>query len=220
MPDKEDPGKEEASTSTLQNIADIKNGVLDPKTLSDEDRQDIVEHLWMTEAQSEAVIGHFLKVTDRTIRRDKEKIRIQNAKKLSPEGRSSLLSELMQKLTSTHENLMRLARSKDGSVQENSQSGIYATSAILDMVKILQSLGYLTAKGQEINVNIHEEEMTPAKLKEELTRLEGIASGKNVSDPEVTKLMEEMKYHIAIAEAKEMLIKIEGKINDKGSPSA
>lgn len=208
MPDDE-------KTSTLQKIADIKNGILDPKTLSSEDRQDIVEHLWMTEAQSESVIGHFLKVTDRTVRRDKEEIRIRNAKKLSPEGRANLLSELMQKLTSTHENLMRLARSKDGSVQENSQAGIYATSAILDMVKILQSLGYLTARGQEINVNIHEEEMTPAKLKEELARLEKIASGKNASDPEVAKLMEEMRYHIAIAEAKERLIKIEDKLKDK-----
>jgi len=218
MPDKENPSNER--TSTLQRIADIKNGVLDPKTLSDEDRQDIVEHLWMTEAQSESIIGHFLKVTDRTVRRDKEKIRIRNAKKLSPEGRSSLLSELMQKLTSTHENLMRLARSKDGSVQENSQSGIYATNSIIEMIKILQTLGYLTMKGQEISVNIHEEEMTPAKLKEELARLEGIASGKNVSDSEVAKFMEEMRYHIAIAEAKERLVKIETKLNDKDSPSA
>ena len=56
--------------------------------------------------------------------------------------------------------------------------------------------------------------ITPSKLKEELARLEKIVSGKNVSDPEVTRLMEEMRYHIAIAEAKERLVKLEGKISD------
>jgi pheromone shutdown protein TraB len=174
----------------------------------------MVEHLWMSEAQTEAAMAHLLKVSIKTIQRDKDVIRKRNAERLTPEGKSKIIGELLGKLTSTHENLMRLARSKDGSIQETAQAGSYATSAILEMGKMLQSLGYLDSAGQKIDVSIREEEPTPSKLKEELARLEKIVSGKNVSDPEVTRLMEEMRYHIAIAEAKERLVKLEGKISD------
>ena len=63
-------------------------------------------------------------------------------------------------------------------------------------------------------MNIHEEEATPAKLKDELARLEKIASGKNVDDQEVKRLMEDVKRNIAIAEAEETLVKLLGRIND------
>jgi len=212
MSNKENPVKEELST--LEILAQIRNQTLDPETLSAEQRQNCVEHLWLVEAQPVAVMAHLFKVCDKTIRRDKDDIRIRNSKKLTPEGRSMILSELLEKLTSTHENLMRLARSKDGSIQETGQAGSYATSAILDMVKILQSLGYLKSEGTQIDVNIHEEEATPAKLKDELTRLEKIASGKNVDDQEVKRLMEDVRRNIAIAEAEETLVKLLGRIND------
>lgn len=212
MPDKDQPVKDELST--LEILGQIKNKMIDPETISTEKRQNCVEHLWLVEAQSVAVMAHLFKVCDKTIRRDKDEIRIRNSKKLTPEGRSMILSELLEKLTSTHENLMRLARSKDGSVQETGQAGSYATAAILDMVKLLQSLGYLKSAGTQIDVNIHEEETTPAKLKDELSRLEKIASGKNVDDPEVKRLMEDVKRSIAIAEAEETLVKLLGRIND------
>lgn len=218
MPDKENSNNEDVSP--IEILTQIKNGILDPKSLSAEKRQEVVEHLWLAESQKEAVIAHILKKSVKTIQRDKDIVRERNAKRLTPEGKSKIVGELIGKLITTHENLMRLSGSKDGSIQENAQAGIYATNAILELGKMLQGLGYLNSTGQRINISIREEEPTPDKLKEELARLEKIASGKNVSDPEVAKLMEEMKYHIAIAEAKERLIKLEEKLKDKDSPSA
>lgn len=218
MPDKEDPNNEDVSP--LEILAQIKNGILDPKSLSPEKRQEVVEHLWMAESQKEAVIAHIVKVSIKTVQRDKDIIRERNAKRLTPEGKSKIIGELIGKLITTHENLMRLSGTKDGSIQESAQAGIYATNAILELGKMLQSLGYLDSAGQQININVREEEPTPAKLKEELARLEKIASGKNVNDPEIAKLMEEMRYHIAIAEAKERLVKLEDKLKDKDSPGA
>jgi hypothetical protein len=163
MPDKENPNNEE--TSALEKLMQIKNGAFDPKTITSEERQEMVEHLWMSEAQTEAAMAHLLKVSIKTIQRDKDVIRKRNAERLTPEGKSKIIGELLGKLTSTHENLMRLARSKDGSIQETAQAGSYATSAILEMGKMLQSLGYLDSAGQKIDVSIREEEPTPSKLK-------------------------------------------------------
>lgn len=218
MPDKEDFNNEDVSP--IEILAQIKNGTLDPKSLSSEKRQEVVEYLWLSESQKEAVIAHILKKSVKTIQRDKDIIRERNAKRLTPEGKTKIIGELIGKLTTTHENLIRLSSAKDGSIQENAQAGIYATNAILELGKMLQGLGYLDSAGHQININVREEEPTPSKLKEELARLEKIASGKNINDPEVVQLVEEMKYHIAIAEAKERLIKIKDKINDKDSSGA
>ena len=215
MPDEERPDNIE-ETPVLQIIAQIRDGTLDPKQIPQDIRLDCVEHLWYVEGQPTAAIAHVLKVSDKTIRRDKDAIRERNAKKLTPEDRLKLLNEFMSKWTASQENLQRLSRLKEGSIQEKSQAGYFATKAINEQIQILQSLGIFYARPEqsEVDVHTHEEETTPAKLKEELARLEKIASDKNINDPEITRLIEDVKRNIAIAEAKEGLSKLEGKIND------
>lgn len=215
MPDEERPDNIE-ETPALQILAQIRDGTLDPKKILPEIRQDCVEHLWHVEGQPTAVIAQLLKVSDKTIRRDKDDIRERNAKKLTPEDRLKLLNEFMQKWTASQENLQRLSRSQTGSIQEKAQAGYFAMKAIKEQIEILQSLGIFYEKPEqsEIDIHAHEEEVNPAKLKEELARLEKIANDKNISDPEITRLMEDVKRNIAIAEAKEGLVKLEGRIND------
>ncbi|MFA5143278.1 MAG: hypothetical protein WC522_03805 [Candidatus Omnitrophota bacterium] len=215
MPDEERPDNIEESPA-LQILAQIRDGTLDPKKIPSEIRQDCVEHLWHVEGQPTAAIAQILKVSDKTIRRDKDDIRERNAKKLTPEDRLKLLNEFMSKWTASQENLQRLSRSQTGSIQEKSQAGYFAMKAIKEQIEILQSLGIFYEKPEqsEIDIHAHEEEVNPAKLKEELARLEKIANDKDINDPEVAKLIEDVKRNIAIAEAKEGLTKLEGKIND------
>jgi hypothetical protein len=215
MSDEERPNNIE-ETPVLQIIAQIRDGTLDPKNIPQEIRQDCVEHLCYVEGQPTAVIAQLLKVSDKTIRRDKDDIREKNAKKLSPEDRLKLLNEFMQKWTASQENLQRLSRSQTGSIQEKSQAGYFAMKAIREQIEILQSLGIFYGKPEqsEVTIRAQEEEANPAKLKEELARLEKITNDKNINDPEITKLVEDVKRNIALAEAKEGLAKLEGKIND------
>ena len=215
MPDEERSDNIE-EIPALQILAQIRDGTLDPKKISPEMRQDCVEHLWIVEGQPTAVIAQLLKWSDKTIRRDKDDIRERNAKKLTPQDREKLLEELLAKATASHENLHRLSRSKEGSIQEKGQTDYLSGKLILEQIAIGQALGIFPKKSIQLEADIRykKEETTPAQLKEELSRLEKIASDKDISDPEITRLMEDVKRNIAIAEAKEGLVKLGGKIND------
>lgn len=204
-------------TPTLEILKQIRDGITDPKRLDPEIRQGCVWHLWIVESRSVAEIAQILNVSDKTIRRDKEIIKEKNAKKFTPEDKLKILGELLAKASAAYENLMRLARSKEGSLQEKSQTAYLACKAIEELIKLYQSMGYFPSKSMEIGLGIHysrEEEMTPAQLKEELARLEKAMGEKSKNDPEIIKLKEAVIRSIGIAEAKEGLVELEAKIKE------
>jgi len=204
-------------TPILEILKEIREGTRDPKKLPADIRQDCVEHLWHVEGQPTAMIAQILAVSDKTIRRDKEVIRERNAQKLTTNDRLKILGELLAKANTTHENLMRLARSKDGSLQEKGLVGSYASKAIEELIELYQSLGYFPSKPMQIEADIHysqEEESTPSKLKEELFRLEGIVNSKGIVDPKIAELIETVKGQIALAEAKTGIKELKTRIDD------
>ncbi len=203
------------NTPVLQILKQIKDGILDPKNLAQEIRQDCIEHLWFVEAQSVASMAHLLKVSDKTIRRDQEQIRKCKAQKPSADYTIQVFGELLEKATSVHENMMRLFRSPDASVQEKLQAGFYAWKIIQQQIELAQSLGVAPSQAFKIEANIRqEEETTPAQLKEELARLEGIVSAKGIVDPKITELIETVKRQIALAEAKAGIKELKTRIED------
>jgi hypothetical protein len=213
MPEDTKPGNYD-NTPVLQILKQIRDGVIDPKKLDSEIRQDCVEHLWYVEGRAVAEIAQVLNVSDKTIRRDQDQIRKRNAQKPSADYTLEVFGELLKKATSAHENMMRLSRSPDASVQEKAQAGFYAWKMIQQQIEIAQSLGVAPSQGLKIEADIHqEEEATPAKLKEELARLEGIVNSKGIVDYKIAKLIEIVKGQIALAEAKlgikELKIRIE-----------
>lgn len=187
------------NTPALQILKQIKDGVIDPKKLDSEIRQACVEHLWFVEGRAVAEIAHVLNVSDKTIRRDEDQIRKRNAQKPSADYSVEVFGELLQKAKSAHENMMRLSRSPDASVQEKAQAGFYAWKMIQQQIQIAQSLGVVSS--QAFNIR-QEEEVTPKQLNEELVRLEGIVNAKGIVDPKIAKLIETVKGQIALAEAK------------------
>jgi hypothetical protein len=162
----------------------------------------------MTEAQPVAVMAALLHVNEKTIRRDKDEIKARNAKKLSPEESLALLGELTAKITETTENLMRLARDNDGSVQEKAQAGMYAYQAIEGQIAILQKLGFAPSKPLLIEAKVHhhqEEDMNVDQVRAELSELERMAEAKGRKDPAVMSLIETAKQQLALAEAKNVV---------------
>lgn len=195
-------------TPVIQILNQIRNNEIKPADLNQDVRVECVDYLWMTEAQPTGIIANLLGVDERTIRRDKDEIRKRNAKKLSTEDSLELMGELLEKATSTHEHLMRLARSKEGSVQEKSQAGFYVWKAIEGQIKILQNLGYAPSKPMQIEADIHhhqEEEISVEQLKAELAEMEKVVSEDKINDPEIMELIKTAKEQIAIAEANKAL---------------
>ncbi len=132
------------------------------------------------------------------------------------------IGELIQKATVAHEHMMKLARSENGSLQEKAQAGYYVGKLIMQQVKTLQSMGLLPEKAMQIESEVHhhqEEETSVEELKEELARLEKIVAAKENPDPEILKLIEKAKQHIALVEAKNIIGELKTKIDkDQGNP--
>lgn len=203
-------------------LREIGEGLIKGEELPVDIRQECVEHMWLTQGYSVMDIASVLNVSERTIKRDKNEIKKRNAQKPSADYALETIGELMHKATAAHEHLIRLSRSKEGSLQEKSLAGYSVGKLIMEQVKILQSMGYLPAKPMQVEEHIHhheEEETSVEELKEELTRLEKIAAGKKSIDPEIRELIEKAKKHLALAEAKnaigELKKKIEGTSGDQ-----
>lgn len=216
MPDEKSPDKPVTPVFTI--LRQIRSGEinLENEPLSQDLRLECVNHLWMTEAQSVAVMASLLCVSEKTIRRDKDEINARNAKKLSPEESLALLAELTGKITETTENLMRLARDNKASVQEKAQAGMYAYKAIEGQIAILQKLGFAPSKPLMIEAEVHhhqEDDISVDQVKAELSELERMAEAKGRKDPEIVKLIETAKQQLALAEAKNTVVALRNNLN-------
>ena len=201
----------------LEIIRKIHEGTIKGDELSPDIRQGCVEYLWQTEGHSVVAIASALHVSERTIKRDKSEIRKRNAQKPSADYALETIGELIQKATSAHEHLMRLSRSSVGSVQEKSQAAYYVCKAVQEQAKLLQSLGYLPERPMQIEADIHdhhEEEESPAQLKDKLAELEKLVAEDNENDPEILKLIETAKKQIALAEANNTIGELKRKLSE------
>lgn len=214
----ETPKDKSEHSPILQILNQISSGErnLDDQPLPKDIRIECVDYLWMEELRPVAAIASILKVSEKTIRRDQDEINERNAKKLSTEDTVKLVGELVTKLSSSHENLMRLAKDKKGSVQERAQAGIYASKAIEGQIAILQKLGFAPSKPLQIEADVrhHEEEdVSVEQLKADLAELEKLAEAKGRKDLEIMKLIETAKQQIALAEAKNAVDSLRNNLN-------
>jgi hypothetical protein len=140
MKNKNPEGENAESASEL--IQRIKAGGLDPAILTKEQRQMCVEALFF-DSVSPTGIAQFLKVNDRTIRRDMEDIRVKNALAPDPALARQVVGEHVLFARIHRGNLMKLARNSEASTSERAQAEYYAYMVGADLIVKLQSLGYL-----------------------------------------------------------------------------
>lgn len=144
---------DEGADRVLHNIQAIKDGRLNPKSLSELERQECVEFL-SGEGYTQQQIGEVLSISDRTVRRDLETIEERNA--LAPDLNLAkrIIGNMFRKAINHHRYLMRLARTSSASIAEKSQSEFMAWRVLKEMVEKMQSLGYLPMRPQEISGNL------------------------------------------------------------------
>lgn len=204
----------------LHVLKEIANGTLDPRTMSQEMRQDCVRHMWRVKGQDTSTIAAVLKVTDRTIRRDKDEITAKDAQTAPADYKQRLRGDLMTKMSIINDLMLRLANEKENSGQDRVQAGYYVWKMIKDEIEIAQSLKLLPSAAFDAASSVQREpEKTSAQLKEELGRLEKIAADSgSINDPEVVRLVEEVHRNIALAEAKDGLSRLERRITELNKP--
>lgn len=158
MKDKKKPQDTGQEESTAGMIQQIRAGTLDPGILDREQRQLCVEALHY-ECISPSNIAQFLKVSDRTVRRDLAEIRVKNALTPNPDLARQIIGEYMNAARFHISNIMKILRSSsDASLGEKAQAAYYAYNIQADMIVKLQSVGYLPKSADELIVRQKNEE--------------------------------------------------------------
>ncbi len=143
------PYDQEGGGSVLSFIQQIREGTVSPKSISKDMRHEIVELLFV-QGQDVPTIAQFLKVCDKTVRRDLSEIREKNALSPDPKFVKSTIGELFVLSQQHISHLMRLSRLKEGSVGEKAQAEYLAHRVNMERIQRLQSLGYLPTQPQAI----------------------------------------------------------------------
>ncbi|MEE8154627.1 MAG: hypothetical protein V3T53_06660 [Phycisphaerales bacterium] len=148
--------------SVLSVIRDIQQGALAPRSLGVEDRRRCVEHL-TGEGYSLAEIAEILKVTERTIARDRSAVRQSNAIERDEDITGEMVGQLVTQADTTINRIRRITRDSDTPPAARIEGEKACWVIARDLVQKLQSLGYLPNAPQEIRGQMtHQVEHLPA----------------------------------------------------------
>jgi hypothetical protein len=207
----------DSERSALQLLQEINSGLIDPKLLDKQSRQQCIE-LLILEGYTYPQISQALKVSEKTIGRDVKEIKVHNELTPNIEFAKQTIGDLFQKGINHHSYLMRLARSKEASVSEKMQSEFAAWKVLKELIEKFQTLGYLPMKPTEVIGNFYhhseDAEASPEDMRKTLLGLEQAAKEAGVFDEEVMKRVEVLNNRINQSEiAKEIKQLEQGTLN-------
>jgi hypothetical protein len=157
-------------------IRALQAGELAGTNLGVGDRRRCVEHL-SAEGYVVPEIAEILKLSERTIARDREAIRAANSVARDPKLLGEMVGYLLRQAESSIARMKRLGRDRETppEVRLNAERGCWTIAR--EAAQTLQSLGYLPTAQQAIAAELtHRFEVQPdyAGMAQELERLEGI----------------------------------------------
>jgi len=198
MSDENRPSEPRDPVSLIQKI---KTGEIDPvKDMTTEERQECVETLKL-EGQTNASIAGFLKRDLKTIQRDLKAVWKKHSENPTDENALYLVAEFLIKARANYDNLVRLG--KEGDPKSKVNAARYAGETLREIVKMLQSLGYMpkeAPKNQAEISNHHEPEKTAEQLKIELANFEKNASELGINNPALQDRLNVLRKRIELAE--------------------
>ena len=170
--------------SVLSVIGDIQRGAIDAKSLGIEDRRRCVVHL-TSEGYSAAETAQILEVHERTIARDRAVIRRASSIERDPKMIGEMVGQLVTQADTCLQRIRRVTRERDtpSNVRVEGEKACWIIAR--DLVKCLQTLGYLPTAPQEIRGELtHQIEQVPTfgVIQEEVARLELIVHSHAIHD--------------------------------------
>lgn len=173
----DDPGDQVHQSSALAVIRGIKNQSISPRNLSPADRQSCVEHL-IGEGLAVFEIAEILKVSEKTISRDRKAIQAAHALEPHPELIPQMVGRLVSEADLVIMRIRRAARDKESTpaIKVDAEHRCYQITS--DVIHRLQHLGYLPMATHRLEANLnHQIDDLPnfGELKLEIQRLRVVA---------------------------------------------
>lgn len=148
-----EPGSSAGGGRTVALLQQIQSGQTHTKTIALDDRRLLVAYL-MSDGYSTAEIAQLLKVSDRSIERDKQAIRQSNALPKDPKLTEQLAGRLMVEAELVIQRIRRTSREKLTPPNVKVDGEHRCFQIISDLVQRLQGLGYLPTASQRLEADV------------------------------------------------------------------
>jgi len=213
MPTSDNDSSQNQNESILKLIQDIGSGAVDPKLIDKETRQRCVEAL-SKEGYPLSHIADLLHWSEKTVQRDLTDIKKKNALSPNIEFAKQFVGDIFQKAMSHHSYLMRLARSRDATISEKTQSEYAAWKILKELIEKFQTLGYLPMKPTEIvgtffHGSDSDKEPTIDEMKAMVLRIEEAAKEAGILDAEAVLRIQALRKRIEQLELAQDIKKLE-----------
>ncbi len=152
-PEDEASSSEHSGATVLSLIRDVREGRLSGPMLERADRQRVVEHL-TGEGYSGAEIAEILKVSERTVIRDRIAVREQNALEPSDAMVAQVVGQMVRVAEQVAGRLRRIGREAGTKASEKIEAELGVWQVHREMVVTLQGLGYLPIAATHVNAHI------------------------------------------------------------------
>ncbi|MHC4844217.1 MAG: ECF-type sigma factor [Planctomycetota bacterium] len=203
----------------LDILKGIKNGTLDPASLSPDARRPLVT-LLMAEGQSNAEIAHLLKTSDRTIERDKRAIRENNALSPDPKLADIMAGRLTDEAQTGIQRIRKFQREPKCPPAAKMEGERMCFQITNELVGRLQSMGFLPTAATKVEAKLSrgiDEIPSLDVIETEVARLEPLATYNSEIKDQILTLTEDLKkarLATKLTEIKED-VKSKGVKNDK-----
>ncbi len=190
------PGDAEGRTLSL--LQKIQAGTVDPKCIRTAERRLIVSYL-IGDGYSTADVAQILKVSDRSIERDKKALREANALSADPELVEQMVGRLVCEAELSVQRIRKAARDKEipPAVRIDAEHRCY--QIVSDMVASLQRLGYLPTATARLQADFtHTIGQIPdfAQMQAEVQRLRQITGETQRTDPQLTEQLTQIETQL------------------------
>ena len=201
-PQPSDSKHRDTGERTLSLLQKIQAGTVAPKCIRPAERHLIVSYL-MADGRSTADMAQILKVSDRSIERDKKAIREANALAAEPELVEQMAGRLVCEAELSIQRIRKAARDKDTSqaVKVDAEHRCYQIRS--DMTASLQRLGYLPTATSKLQADFtHSIGQIPdfAQIQAEVQRLRRITGETQGTDPQLTEQLNQIETQLVKVE--------------------
>jgi len=145
--------KKDDGLQTIALLQKIKNGQFEANSIEKAERMLLVPFL-MAEGKSTAEIAHLLKVSDRTIERDKKALREEIAITKNPKLVEQMVGMLVYESELSVQRLRKVQQDKDASPADKIEAERTNNQNRYQLFKMMQSLGYLPTAAQKIEADL------------------------------------------------------------------
>ena len=165
-------------------IQQIKDGSVEPKSLSKDQRQQCVAIL-CSEGYSESSIAQVLNRSEKTIHRDIAEVRSQNA--LSPDANLAreLVGEMLVKARAHQSRLLRISSNKENKAFDRIQAEYAAWRIERELIERLQSLGYMPQRAQELVLTQEGSDQSLEEISQMMVEVESVAMENGTVTPQL-----------------------------------